>query len=396
MTAIVENSILVLVACLFCTLTACAQPENSQRFHDPVFEHIRSEESVIFKRNKKCEIKMLRQRFDFYEPEVDYLDKRPLIVFLHGGEFKIAAGQSAFMTKLAKHFAQMGYVTAAPRIASCDTNITDLVSLYAASMAKVRDLESLISYMLEDQQRYRIDTAQIFLAGSSSGAIVSLAAAYLDGVELPREVFHAISGGTEKGLKSPSHWFKYPIAGVINLWGAIGDTSWMNGETTPLLNIHGRLDPVIPFDHGTTLGVPIYGSASVHHAAERNHMNTRLVLYSSVKHGHDHSGVYMDSTIYHIHEFLKLHTRPAEDVQPEKTVLFPNPVGDVALLVPPKQSSEDLFLDIWFANGEFVNRMQLSKRNFHELNFGRLQAGVYVMRVIEQGRVIDHIRFIKR
>jgi hypothetical protein len=79
------------------------------------------------------------------------------------------------------------------------------------------------------------------------------------------------------------------IAGYVNLWGALGDSSWIDSdETTPGLLIHGVDDDVVPFGVGHPFGVittPLtHGSGSIHNQLDFYGINHEFLPFPGQGH----------------------------------------------------------------------------------------------------------------
>ncbi len=112
----------------------------------------------------------------------------------------------------------------------------------------VEDLFSATLFVLENAERWQINTKQIVTSGSSAGAITVLQAE------------NAICNRTPSAAVLPQG-FNY--AGVISYAGAIfsvnGKPEW-NSKPAPIMVFHGSSDTQVPYDKATMLGVGFFGS----------------------------------------------------------------------------------------------------------------------------------------
>src|SRR5699024_5631758 len=79
------------------------------------------------------------------------------------------------------------------------------------------------------------------------------------------------------------------ITGYVSLWGAIGDSTWIQAdETTPGLLVHGTSDGTVPFGIGHPFGVPTMpktqGSRPIHN--QLNHLGIPHEYYFVEGEGH--------------------------------------------------------------------------------------------------------------
>lgn len=241
---------------------------------------------------------------DFYEPKNDGASKRPLVIFLHTGNFvpQPSLGGSpqgrttdSVLVELATRLAKMGYACASAdyRIGWAPTSSDETVrrfTLINAAYRGVQDVRSCIRYFKLNHAKYGIDTTRITVWGSGTGGYISLAAATLDNypeifanttpagkfmatatVPMVIEQFNGNINGTSLGvalvdglgvpkgdtLCIPSN--VGPTSNVqlcVNLGGALGDLSWLDNKSTPFISFQAPTDPYSPYKEGV-LKVPV-------------------------------------------------------------------------------------------------------------------------------------------
>jgi hypothetical protein len=121
-----------------------------------------------------------------------------------------------------------------------------------------------LKYIFENADKLGVDTENVFLFGTSAGAITVLNAAFLDNEEAPKDLVRQF-GQLEKREK---------IKGVISLSGAIYDLSYLaGGDKVPLMIVHGTADSIVPIDKGFYLKMkhltPVYGGRAVFGEAQK-------------------------------------------------------------------------------------------------------------------------------
>jgi len=182
---------------------------------------------------------------DVYSPTGDTARLRPLVIFVHGGGFVGGGrGLSQFSGIIFDALVRRGYV-----VASIDYRLTpgitnDDPSYFEAMLRAIQDTKAAIRYFRRNPSVYGIDSSQIFVIGSSAGAITSIHAAYLDSSECPSYVRWGNVGNTFEGT-SGNPGYSSRVSGVINCWGAIGDTAWIRPGNVPIYNVHGMADSTI-------------------------------------------------------------------------------------------------------------------------------------------------------
>jgi predicted outer membrane repeat protein len=206
---------------------------------------------------------------DIYTPESDTISKRPAIIFVHSGSFLMGSRNNEDMVALCDSFAHLGYVTASidyrlgmgadytiSLVPSASATITvneenAIRTVYRA----VQDVNAAVSYLKANASSYKIDTSNIFLVGSSSGAIAALQNAYFDkDSEIPSAITGYDDGGDLGGFGEyciPGH--SSTSKGIVSLWGAVQNTTLIEDNETPVFLVHGTADDTILFKKGEPL-----------------------------------------------------------------------------------------------------------------------------------------------
>ncbi len=252
---------------------------------------------------------------DIYQPVGDTLCARPLIIWAFGGAFVVGTSLSPDIVTLCNRFTEMGYVNA-----SIDYRLSpDLLfdnsnqNAYEAVMLASHDLKAAVRFFYKDAattNTYKIDTNRIYVGGVSAGGIAAVHVAYLDDLnEVPGPIYNDFvnNGGIEGNSGNPGYSSK--VAGVINLCGAILDTTWMVAGDAPIVSLHGTNDGTVPYDNSpiTLLGVNLLvaGSEPIHQRADNLGIDNDLYLWQGAGHTPFVSdGAYMDTTVWVVRDFL--------------------------------------------------------------------------------------------
>lgn len=207
---------------------------------------------------------------DIYEPVGDALIKRPLMIWVHPGGFILGDKGVDDMVALCDSFARRGYVTASLSY-RLGFNPLSEESAERAVYRGTQDARAAIRYLMEYADIYSIDTNYIFLGGSSAGGVAAVHVAYGDQDEVPNSVYGGVGVNDLGCLDCAGNSYEHDIQlkGVINMWGAIGDSTWIDSdETVPALLVHGLDDDVVPFGVGHPFGAfttpLVHGSRSIH------------------------------------------------------------------------------------------------------------------------------------
>lgn len=239
-------------------------------------------------------------------------EKRPLVIGLHSGGFleSFCRNVPCYVRYsngfLAPNFAQKGFITA-----SVEYRLTSPLDFLKARVGDdklreteykaVQDARAAIGYIFENADRMGIDTENVFLMGTSAGAITALHAAYLDTDETPKDVVR------KYGALEP----RRSVRGVISLAGAIADLNYLaGGDKVPLLIVHGREDYIVPFERGNYLRLrhlkPVFGGKAVYDEALKRGIPAKALFYDF---GHSVPDKYKAEVYAGINDFLRAHLK---------------------------------------------------------------------------------------
>ena len=244
---------------------------------------------------------------DVYTPSGDVETSRPLMIYLHTGNFlpdNYTTGgtrRDSATVELCSRFAKMGYV-----VASCDyrlgwnpldtTQDGRVNTLINAAYRGVQDCRTAVRYFRMSHQDlgnpYGIDTSRIVVMGQGTGGYIALANATLDSytdVVLPKfthivqtpggpvtlpMVLESVNGnidgttfgttagftapGTEDTLCYPNHvGYASNVHATVNMGGALGDSSWFDAGDGPFISFQVPSDPYAPYGDGMVI-VPYF------------------------------------------------------------------------------------------------------------------------------------------
>ena len=296
---------------------------QERRYVDPVFDDVEvsglqfsgSNFTIlgwIFAAIQQVEGNTLRQplAFQTYTPAGDSETARPLVIYLHTGNFfpfpqnGSCGGTIADSTnvEIATRLAKMGYVVASAdyRLGWLPTHPQELVrrfSLINGAYRGVQDVNTFIRYFKRSVEEagnpFGIDPNKIVVWGQGTGGYLSLASAYLneyneilatsdpnkfilptasgpipmvieayngniDGTNDPTFVdatYNAISqlpiGDT---LSVPNHvGYDSEFQLAVNMGGALGDSTWVSEGEVPLISFHVDSDAFAPYNTNVLL-----------------------------------------------------------------------------------------------------------------------------------------------
>ena len=215
---------LILISLLLWVPHSSAQ-EDCVRYLMPCFTETISSESIVYKEAKDVDGNPISLSLIVVEPKGDILEKRPLVIWIHGGGFY--TGNKERMLARCKAYAKMGFVavTIQYRLSAKEkSNWKETDMMKTAVNHAVEDARSAVDWLRSHAGEYRINADRIFIGGSSAGAITSLHVAYQD-----------------------DGWNKTGIKGIIDLWGALLDNIKIDSSEPPVIIIHGTEDTTVPF-----------------------------------------------------------------------------------------------------------------------------------------------------
>lgn len=242
MNTYVHRWVLLLVSCcLFIVVPA------QKRFHDKVFSQVDSVLAIQYGSAINIKGDTERLVLNLCKPAGnDTLQKRPLLIFIHGGGFQNGSRSGGYGSRLCNWFAQMGYVVASIDyrlgIANKKSNADYADALYRAQ----QDGKAAVRFFRRYASEYGIDTSQIFITGSSAGAKTCLAMAYMRKEDVPATVDTTQWGSLEGNSGNPGYSSR--VSGVMNAWGAMIDYRWIRSGDVPLFNVAGTADKTVPYD----------------------------------------------------------------------------------------------------------------------------------------------------
>jgi len=246
------------------------------KYIDLVFSEITVQENLSYATITKPGIKKKFYLFDLYEPLVDSTQKRPLIIWLHGGGFTLGSKKAKGIQLWCESFAKRGYVCAALNYRlSKKLALFNFLELKRGCYEAVLDVEQAVDFLKKNYIQFRIDTNRIILAGNSAGGMIALQAVYSSHAELA-----ALAQLPDTNFASPEH-NPAGIAAVINFWGALFNIEWLKNARIPVVSVHGSKDGMVPFNNKDT---SLYGSNTIHNRADTLLIPNRLQVYEGYSH----------------------------------------------------------------------------------------------------------------
>ncbi len=244
--------------------------------------------------------KDLNLEMDIYIPKNDTVEKRPLIMFIHGGAFYIGDKATLPYRTLCNHFTSLGYVCV-----SINYRMGFKMSSKAierTAYQATQDAHAAMRYLLSKKDIYRIDPDYLFVGGASAGSITAMNLAYMRNENRPKSSYSSMFAEDLGDLEMSGNklYNKFRIKGVANMWGSMNDLKMLENSRIPIISFHGDKDEVVPYGQGypfTVIGdfkkvlfEEMYGSFSIHERALE--LGIRSKLHTFIGEGH---GLYLDT-----------------------------------------------------------------------------------------------------
>ncbi|NML65939.1 carboxylesterase family protein [Hymenobacter sp. RP-2-7] len=342
---------------------------------------------------------------DVYQPAGDTVQRRPLIIFAHGGGFIAGTKADAYPVAFCTRLARLGYVVASIeyRLGYAATGFgaaADTAKIAAAALRGGFDMKAAVRYFRQDAagpKTYRIQPSYVVAAGSSAGAFAALETGYLDKAsEVPSYLDLAALGGIEGNSGSPG--YSSAVAAVINLSGATESPSIIEAGNAPLCSAHGTADTTVPYFQGRigSLLPPkyVYGSGRLNPRAASLGITNVLRRFSKAGHvPFEASQAYADTVFWTVRDFLRpllkrsgvaLAARAA--AAPAVFQAYPNPAREVVQLALPADFAHLGEAELLDVTGRVVRRFR-PQAPTEQLPRGGLPAGLYALRFAGQAPV---------
>lgn len=234
-------------------------------------------------------------KFDLYQPVGDNLEERPLVVFLHTGNFLdhplggVIGGTKtdSSAVEICTQLAQKGFVAVSAEYRrgwnpSFLAEQDRAKSIIRAAYRGIQDARTLNRFMRKEYENgnpYGIDTSSMIVFGQGTGGYVAFGCASIDSydellvgkfytqdadgnaIEMVTEEVDGNIYGTESGINEDGTYItigRYPGYSSdyhlgITLGGAIGDTSWVDENTIPMINVQTPEDAAAAFHQGVVV-----------------------------------------------------------------------------------------------------------------------------------------------
>ncbi|MEM8897308.1 MAG: T9SS type A sorting domain-containing protein [Bacteroidota bacterium] len=344
---------------------------------------------------------------DVYEPAGDTIAQRPLVILAHGGSF--VRGTRKELGPLCEVFAAAGYVCATISYRLQDIETADSTEFAEELIMSMNDLKASVRYFRQDaatNNTFRINPDQIYVGGTSAGAIMAVNMAYMaEDDEIPAYLQeHIDNNGGFEGNSNDITEFTSEVQGVVSYSGSILRLSWMDAGDPPYVAIHEELDPVVlcGLSKLDTSATPYFirGACDMEARAEEVGIANNTVVFEGST---EHVGYFFNANqlavVFATAGFLEdLYCNQQNTVSIDPTLsasvsIYPNPTHD-KFQVTSDYLSGLTEVKLYNMRGQVVRtQTQVWQRsNSLEVSLSDLPNGIYtVMLSMEEGRVMKRV-----
>lgn len=244
-----------------------------QRYKDRIFSNVTVIRDLTYTSEILTNTNPKYFLLDIYQPAEDTVSNRPVIIWIHGGGFRFGNKKSRGIPLWSRRFAERGYVSVAVNYRlQKKASLTDRNAVMNGCMMAMEDIRKVIAYLKKERNIYKIDTSKIILAGNSAGAMVSLQSVYSNPVLMGSKD----SLSLRNNICNPDN-----IVAVVNFWGALFDSSWLNNARVPIVSVHGKRDRVVP---AQSFAKGLFGSIIIHRYANSLRIPNALRIFENKGH----------------------------------------------------------------------------------------------------------------
>lgn len=401
---------------------------DGERFHSYVFSGSTVTSNVQYGSNLKYNNTTQNLMMDVYEPTGDVSASRPLIIVAHGGSFVGGSKTGTDVVPLCQDFAKLGYVAASIDYRLGMTHFPlggppDSSDAGAAVMRAVHDGRAAVRWFRQNAaaggNTYKIDTNNIYFTGVSAGGFIALHIAYMDHLsEFPSYVDtigqYGLHGGIEGESGNPG--YSSDVKAIVNICGALGDTTWMQPGDEPVLSLHGNMDNTVPYGSNTIYLLGVYpllvvdGSSSVAARADHIGLENCFKTYYNQDHVPEvgtsaNNLAYYDTTIVIARNFLEhqvcgvaLECGYTDSIRTvlsgvselsksnDRISVYPNPASNSVTVNLSGLTSREVRIDLYDMTGKRVKSVTGIKNDKVLISRDGLKSGIYMLTVTADGK----------
>ncbi len=185
-----------------------------------------------------------------YTPSGDVNTCRPVIIWAHGGGFVTGSYLEQKTTDMMTQFARKGYIAITMRYRLWPGTPANNQQYQEALIRGVQDMVAAIRFVRANANAFGADTSQIFVGGSSAGAIIANHTAFMDETEAFPVALANQGGNYNVSTPTVNLSQPYNVAGCVSQAGSLWDLNFLTGETSPFGAVHNTSDATVPHNSG--------------------------------------------------------------------------------------------------------------------------------------------------
>jgi hypothetical protein len=192
----------------------------------------------------------------------------------------------------------------------------------------IQDANAALRFLAHNAKGLGIDPNQVYIGGTSAGAVASLNTAFMKNDERPERIMEASNDGKLGKIEESGNKYTetFTIKAVVNMWGAVSDLNIIDkDENIPVLSIHGTADEIVPFENdypfrnslmmNRLIMDKMYGSKPIHDRLQILGIKNRLVSLEGLGHEpelatYNTLNNWMDTISNNVSRFLYEETAP--------------------------------------------------------------------------------------
>lgn len=277
-----HKTVYCLIVTILIQLALCGYAHaQSVRYRDEVFTSITRNTSITYGTATGINNQPVTLQFELFQPSNDNQTRRPLLIMVHGGGFTTGSRYDDRILLVCSTFARRGYVTISPSYRlGLESNST--TSFFEAVLRGSQDIKALVRFCKSNATQLGIDSSLIFVGGGSAGGYIALATAYLDKQSEYATGTNITRWGQPEGTSNTITNRTSRIRGVVNLYGALFDTQWMESGNIPVASCHGTNDQTVPH---TANSYGMYSTPAITARAQTLGIPNQQLLISGMWHG---------------------------------------------------------------------------------------------------------------
>jgi acetyl esterase/lipase len=222
---------------------------------------------------------------DLYLPENEETN-RPLMVYIHGGAFRVGDKSTPVARGFSEYFAERGFVAASinyrlesdfgtlpeefnnavdARLLLSDSDRNQIKAIYPST----RDAKAALRWLVANADIYGIDTDKISVIGGSAGSYIAIALGATEASDYTEEIQPEL----DPTLNATYLDVVPEVKAVVNHWGGPAIVNLMNevyqldrwdAEDSPLSIVHGTEDRTVNYSEAEEL-VQIYSETGAYY-----------------------------------------------------------------------------------------------------------------------------------